>query len=85
LGVNDWSPPGRRAFSVGVGDDEVLGAGGTSFSLAGLHAVREPMRTKAAPPAAIAMRRLKRSVLMMCPVFRVASGFRIADAVLAPS
>jgi hypothetical protein len=42
---------------------------GASFSLVGLHAVRLPITTKAAPPAAIAIRRLKRSVLMMCPVY----------------
>ena len=78
VGVNDGLPPGARAFSVGEGDAElVLGDGvvvvdGASFSLVVLHAVRLPITTRATPPAAIAIRRLKRSVLTMCPVF---SGF----------
>ena len=65
------------AFSVGDGDAElVLTDGvdvvvGASFSLVVLHALNVLMATRAAPPAAIAIRRLKRSALMMCPVYRV--------------
>jgi hypothetical protein len=45
---------------------------GASFSLVGLHAVSVPMATNAVPPAAIAIRRLQRPVLMRCPVCRFA-------------
>jgi len=66
VGLKEGFPPGVRAFSVGEGDAElVLGAGvdvvdGASFSLVGLHAVRLPITTRAAPAAAIAILRLKR-------------------------
>jgi hypothetical protein len=79
LGEKEFPPPGVRAFSVGEGAAELeLGAGagadvvavvvdGASFSLDGLHAVRVPMATNAAPPATIAIRRVRRSEFMMCP------------------
>jgi len=76
VGLNELFGPGPMAFSVGDGDAELeLGAGvevvdGASFSFVELHALNVLMATRAAPPAAIAIRRRKRSLLMMCPVCR---------------
>ena len=78
VGLNDWSPPGSNAFSVGEGVAAlVLGAvvdvvAGASFSFVVEQGVRVPMATRAAPPATTAIRRLKETVLMTCPSVRVA-------------
>ena len=68
-------PAGPTAFSVGEGvaalelgaDVVAVVVDGASFSVDGLHAVREPVATNAAPPARIAIRRVRRSEFMMCP------------------
>jgi hypothetical protein len=75
VGEKELPPPGPTNFSVGEGTTELdAGAevvaevvGGASFSVVGLHAVSVPAATNAVPPAMIAIRRVRRPELMVCP------------------
>lgn len=70
VGENELGPPGVTAFSVGVdtGDDGVVVVDGASCSLLVQPDVRAPIPIIATPPAKTAIRRVKRSELMACPV-----------------